>query len=246
MSKNQRTVFVGLAIMTIVAMVLFFIFQPADSNQNWEQHYRHNTEDPFGTEYLFKMLNGYEKVDQLVQLTDSLKTDIKGNWKPEKGSYLFLGRYPYYSTGDIDVLIENVSSGSNAFIIAANIPEALVTQLYPNSCHTGYYDEFGEPLEEYWAGYSSERAHSITVNFWEDPLALEEDLVFQHREKNKLQREDWPYVTYSTFCNQSGLEFEVLGYLNEQLSNFIRIPLGEGFIYLHTNPLLFSNYQMAK
>ncbi len=37
-----------------------------------------------------------------------------------------------------------------------------------------------------------------------------------------------------------------LGYVADSLSNFVKVPFGEGEFYLHCNPLVFTNYHMLK
>lgn len=248
MSKNQKIVLIGLASLTAVLLVVLLLFQKPKSELEWNKSFDQTKEQPFGTSFIYKMLNGYERVDQLIELTDSLKTNAKKNWNPEKGSYLFLGNFPFYSDGDIEVLVENVSAGANAFIFANNLPENFVTALYPNACFPpedySYNDDSG--LENYWNGYERVSEKTMTFNFLADSLMVDKPFVFENRIKNRLKTNTWRCLTLNTFCENSGIDYETLGRMDYAYSNFVRIQIGEGFIYLHTNPLLFTNIHMKK
>ena len=102
---------------------------------------------------------------------------------------------------------------------------------------------------------------------WQDTLAfkfrkkyignwrrLDEEYLFAKNEDNFVHKDlktDSNYVfkkqTYDAFFHDFGNEKTlILGVNEENEANFIKIPIGDGAFYLHSNPLFFTNYHLLE
>ncbi len=66
---------------------------------------------------------------------------------------------------------------------------------------------------------------------------------------NRKIKTAWGYwyknaISDNYFMKYDSAKTTVLGYNNEGKTNFIRIRVGEGFLYLNSNPLAFTNYHL--
>jgi hypothetical protein len=69
------------------------------------------------------------------------------------------------------------------------------------------------------------------------------DYPLMRRFEYKVTMNDFAYFTDSVY-SVDGNHAEVLGSLNGSYPNFIRVRYGKGFIYVHSTPLVFTNYFM--
>lgn len=94
------------------------------------------------------------------------------------------------------------------------------------------YDE--QPLSEY---------HYDTVAVLRLRNSKVPDYPLMRRFEYSITMNDFSYFTDSVY-SADGNRAEVLGSFNAGYPNFIRVKYGEGFIYVHSNPLVFTNYFM--
>src|SRR5262245_33604943 len=114
--KTRITIilFTALAILLLV----FFIWNSGDDHRyQWNENYRGDNTQPYGTLFIRKLLEGYRQGknfilndkkplhDVLVSLNSSKKTD-----------YVFIGQSLYLTNADITALADFISKGGDAFI----------------------------------------------------------------------------------------------------------------------------------
>ncbi|NJO01590.1 MAG: hypothetical protein HC880_07780 [Bacteroidia bacterium] len=84
------------------------------------------------------------------------------------------------------------------------------------------------------------RSRRIICNF----SSTNQPYPFQHRGFVEEDEYNWSYFNFGT-C-ELGAEVENLGSFKNFYLNFVRIPYGEGYFYLHSSPILFTNYHLSE
>ncbi|MCS6928048.1 MAG: DUF4350 domain-containing protein [Saprospiraceae bacterium] len=204
---------------------------PLHKRFSWQRIYREDSAQPFGTQVLFRLLQNYfsdyslQKVEG--DLYDALPIDSTA-----PATYFFIGEKPYYDSLDIAHLLAFVRAGSTAFICSEHIPFDLMFHLYARKCP-----------QIAWSSYFAHVFDTVRLSL-SDYHALHPTPAVYFAHRNKVVAFDWAYVPAGFFCTHS-LQ-KPLGYANDTLVNFARFPYGKGFFYLHTQPLVFTNYHLVR
>ncbi len=98
-----------------------------------------------------------------------------------------------------------------------------------------YSDETELEIEdEYVDDYEYEEEYT-----YEDDYSSDEELEIEDLAIEYVERDDNPTDTI-VFSD----DYTVLGTLNQKYNGFIKMQYGKGFIYYHSNPILFTNFMM--
>ncbi|HEX8040685.1 MAG TPA: hypothetical protein VF490_16120, partial [Chryseosolibacter sp.] len=89
--------------------------------------------------------------------------------------------------------------------------------------------------------YQPHRSKSVTLNFFHGSLKTAPGFSFAFRFADMDEPYSWNYLDPDLFCD-STRTIVPLGFFEDDLVNFVRIPAGKGSLFLHTNPLVFTNY----
>jgi hypothetical protein len=81
----------------------------------------------------------------------------------------------------------------------------------------------------------------VELNFYHDTLKSVPGYRYRYRFASMDRSYRWDYLTEEIFCDSTEA-IVPLGFQNGNLVNFFRIPYGKGNLYLHSNPLVFTNY----
>ena len=203
-----------LSIMVLIAFVM-----PREID--WQDSFSANHKIPYGC-YILK-----------DRLTDIFTGDIKTVDQPiyneldesltSPSNYIFINRQFGPSKLDLEYLLNNVSSGSFAFISAARISTELL-------------DTLGVHMEDHV--FSPEVTDSGLQ--WGFPSMSVSNLPGQTW---KIQAD---FHTYYFESNSIEIEDIALGKMDSGYINFIRVPYQNGAFYLHTCPWAFTNFNLLK
>ncbi|MBN2681296.1 MAG: DUF4350 domain-containing protein [Bacteroidales bacterium] len=220
--KKTNQILIFIAITAIVGVVIL-LWLTGKKEFDWTENYENDSKEPFGTYVIFEMLNEhFPEYDLKVYNTEKIFTEIK-NVK-ESSIYVYIGKVFWLPPADQEKLLEFAEEGNQVFIAANEFPSYLVSRL----------DDYTHKLE--WiVGYLHDK--SIAVNLTLPEYKLDKWPVYSIKTKGIVQWHNWPY-----FCFNSS-NYEVLGNINFNI-NFIRFKRGKGYIYLHSTPILFSNYHL--
>ncbi|WP_157976229.1 DUF4350 domain-containing protein [Lewinella sp. IMCC34191] len=197
------------------------------TSTDWSENYDPEGSNPFDLLALRELLSARaEGLQTLRDTADLHRLDSVG-----ARNYLFVGQYPYYSDEAITDLLDYVSKGNNAFIVAKQLPEDLLLQLFTEDCYDPEQGGLLEPAfpEVYLdslTAFRYPRGDSfklVNTRFWV-PVALPLQVI--------------PEVL---LCNPDR-NIQALGTIDSAGINFIRVDRGAGAIYLHTNPIFFTNW----
>ncbi len=223
MKKGLRILF----FLLLIAVLVFVIQERKPQSFTWTANYWQESKEPFGTFILDKSLHDiYSDIDILYSDSTIYNTLKNQADLCDNTLYFIIGRSLFLSQEDMESLEQFVSSGNTVFWVSnfqygANIEDAFILDF------EWAYDESGPKVEK-----------EYPVRFTHPDLEMEED--FQIKLRNE-----------GAYFRSLGEEIETLSNLEIKQDSatilsphFIRAAHGDGFLYLHSLPELFSNYQL--
>ncbi|MBK9457610.1 MAG: DUF4350 domain-containing protein [Bacteroidetes bacterium] len=191
-----------------------------DDKYNWAESYRSDSDQPYGTLVLTKLLEDYFPNDKLTFVTEDINkplTEITG----EHRTYMFIGSYPYYTDSTLDNLKQFVQRGNDVFIATNAIPENFSSDVLLGnisgsySYDTVYYlDSFGDStfsLQENYAEdpntYSNFETSKIGMNFHFNELRKKEGYQFGVMYKDEVIDYTWNYFSRIMNKNDSSQKY---------------------------------------
>ena len=229
MSRRQINIYVLVGLLVGV-LVLIFAFGTR-SPYNWVENYFVTSKGPYGTYVVKELLDDFYKGEPFTIMEDSLDA-IAGYEKNDPANYIFIGASQYLDSTDIETLVAFVEKGNNAFIASRSLDDQLLEFFY-------YYD--CDDIE--WGGYQEVIDTNVSMNLQHGNLALDSAVAFRFIYRSRPANYKWQFISSDFICDVPE-GFVELGYFNEYYPNFVRIAIGEGFFYLHTNPIVFSNIEL--
>lgn len=183
---------------------------------DWSQTFSDKDKIPYGSELLYKLLTD---VFPNQKITDSkVPFYSRGVEKPYPGKSNYLYVYQVFRTDSIGLnrLMNYVSSGNQAFIAAEG------------------FEKLGDSLH-------IETDYAIMKKLT-DSLSLS----FSNPQLGKTAYPMTLQSAAASFSLKDSSKVTVLGRNSAGNINFIRIPFGKGFFYLHSVPAAFTNYYLVK
>lgn len=229
--KSQTRSLVLFVILLLLIGAYILSIQSAAPRYNWEEHFRADSRDPYGTEVLKELVADYISPDSLVLLTDSLYRTL-----PDRtgATYIFVGKEVSFDSIDSQALLDFAARGNRVFIASTYIPHSFFRPLIDTEC---LVDSFSI------GDYSYE--NDVELNFNHPSLRLPTPyrLVFQYQ-RDTLLEYSWNFLSDEAF--QCGQDWIKLGLTDEEGAYFAKIPFGKGEIYFHTIPLSLTNYGLLR
>jgi hypothetical protein len=258
--NNSTQIWITLVIVVIGAG-LFFLLR--DDSVKWSETYQHTTDkihkNPFDLSILRASLPSEKSPVQ--DITSKLAFGLPKEGENE--NYLFVGEAMRLDSNDAKALRSFIERGNNAFIASKYISQRLLRHLKTEQDSAeetvtipSYEPESGEDKDSILA--RSERirqivsqgnsemetvadSHFVSRVFLPDTLQYKTG--FYRAVGNihyGLALEHYQYwVEHKTLKNVS-----VLGDLQGRYANFLAIPYGKGKLYIHANPIFFSNIEL--
>lgn len=216
MFKSERTYYVILGLLVGI-FVMTQLLQPKPLD--WTESFSSEDKIPYG---------GYLIHELLPNIFPS--QEIQTNQKPlfeqpdstqEQQNWIFMNSEFGLGSWETNKLLSWIAQGNEVFIAARNFNQAFGDTLELNT-------RLGNP---FLGGGSILSDDTARVNFTNPELQT---------------TNGYPYFrsTTETYFSEidSSLQVTILGNNQEQNPNFLRIQIGDGNLYLHSNPTLFTNY----
>lgn len=254
MKKNNSILIIVIGAVVVLVIVLLFI-NPSGSEKHfsWSENYRQSSDQPFGTEVVSKLLEDYFPDKNFTLVKNDLATTLTHLTNGHK-NYVFIGRKPYLTDSTYKLISDFVYSGNDAFFAVNEIPEKLSNGIFKSGDHvlatdsTFYLSEFGDtiwykqsPIYFDTSALSYFNTDKMVLNFFSSAFKRDSSFSFSFKVHDVSTNYDWKYI-YPDYA-ASLIPFDSLGSLRSQnFINFIRIPYGKGNFYLHTSPIVFTNY----
>ncbi len=227
----------------LVGLIAFFaVYQAA--NQDWSLKYEEEGKAPYDLKIMRAIL---DEQYTLQPTTDRVtKTLSREADKAQGTTYVYVGNEPKYTEDEAWHLRQYVSAGGEAFIITNEIPDSLGQFLfYAEDCGS-FTDWMGRNLGveggQVYAGFTHPSISGELYSF--EPSEFDYNVNWNY----------WRYIPEQVFCNEGDRTYPIakLGEFTDNredskqanYTNFVRLKVGEGYFYFHTNPIMFTNYYL--
>jgi hypothetical protein len=229
--NRQRIIVIVLFV--ILGVVLLYYFGTSSDNKikyQWRETYRTSSDQPYGTKFIRELLESYRPESKFyINEKKTLKKLLDSTSANLNTDYVFIGQSIYLYDDDADALVNFIRAGNDAFIACLDAPHNILERVYFKECNVPI--QYISPVE----------LDSITARFFHDTLATESGYTYRYRYGPNDYPYYWRHVDGGVFCD-STKSLVPLGYFGNTKVNFIKIPVEKGNLYLHCNPLLFTNY----
>lgn len=234
MLNKRRILVIGLVLLIIGLLLTVLFRSDRRAPVDWRETYRSDSRSPYGTSIFFALLKSHFGADSLQLLRDSLRGQL--DTLPNSATYLFVGEALYQDSADQRALLDFVASGNTAFIASKSLPELIAHTLYQerNFCpdtHNNNYALAWDTLAR--------------LNFIHPNLRFDTGQVYDYWEFGERAPYYWTGLPEDSAC-YSGAAFVPIGTLNDSLYNFAKMGYGSGRFFLHTTPLVFSNFHLLE
>jgi hypothetical protein len=197
---------------------------------NWDENFREKEKSPFGTYIAYNEADKLFKEQEIVYLKENFYDyiyDANDNATDQLFNYICIKSNASKLTEDgVNTLLSEVWEGNNAFLALNYFSDDLREQL---GFKTNNLDKevFGvENLKALKGEFYLENA-----SFENQPYTFDRNI---RRNYVVTYNENTTIVLGTTKID------------GEKVPNFIKIYHGKGAIYLHTNPIIFTNYYLLK
>jgi hypothetical protein len=232
---SRRTVTILVSVLGALLLILLLYFMGnRKKNYLWIETYRSTSEQPYGTAFIKRLLEGSADNEHFINAPDKSFSQIVSSEKFDSklpASYIFIGYALMQSENDKTALLDFISKGNDAFISTMALPE-FMDDLYDRECGSVMvFDD--QPLK------------TATMNFYHPTLHDKYGYNYSYRFGTTDMEYNWRSFDATLFCD-STKNLTPLGYINENNVNFLKIKYGDGWVYLHSNPIVFTNYFLIK
>lgn len=216
-----------LAIILVIAAAIVTIAISLDySNRrtiDWEESFNEKSNKPYGVSVFYKELPKLFEGQKLKTVYYTPYNYFYANSEDgygdhvAEGNYMLVGNSDYLEVGDIEELLMFADRGNTLFLSDYTFPQTLMDTL------------------------------NIAVDVVQNKDSISQ-LSFTNpdlRSKNSTIDKNESSSYFSEFEPEN---YNALGYANDnpELINFLEIPFGDGTVYLHLEPKVFTNYNILK
>lgn len=233
--KRSTILILSITVVAVLGFLLAGIWlskQKGARTYVWGTHYQVRgrlKKQPYGLHYFRMLMEDRGRNGSLVILNKPLKPFFAEN-QMRKGTYMLIGEEAYYTEEGVEALLAFIRRGNNAFLAVNRMPDMLLDKLEwydaaTDSVYPGiYYDTVSITMPSLDPGHN--------YSFW-----------FQRG--SGTSGFNWTALQHERFNNPEH-PFSKLGFMKEDsLCCFGVIPVGNGFLYLHSSPLVFTNYHIV-
>ncbi len=234
MGKWGKISIVGGVILLFV--VLLWIFRTKEEPKkdiiidDWRQTYDPEDIAPYGTYMLKELMDTIGLFGNFLELDKPLRKALKDNPKIND-IYFFIGPTNYMDDSAALFLLDFVDSGNTAFMCCTDFPDK-------------FLDHFKKSFEELFP--ISPVFDSIQHFMFKHPELAAKRYDYKFVYNNEVTEVEWQYFNPSCFDILPGDTAVFLGSNTQEQINFMKITHGDGTIYLHSTPYLFTNISMMK
>jgi hypothetical protein len=231
MRENRVTIIVVCAVL-VIAVLFYFNATSKLPKYQWFENYRASSDQPYGLSILQQMLERHRPGKQfLVNDKKPLSHLLNEVRDPASTDYVFIGQSIFLDEAGTSALAKFIEAGGDVLIAAQEPPEQLLDAVYFKECDVS-------------VEYKTNFIQDVKLNFYHEDLHTEEGVGYAYRLVTKDSPYSWDYFSGSIFCD-STRSVAALGYMDEDKVNFIKIAVGLGNLYIHSNPLVFTNYHLT-
>ncbi len=232
---NKGRVIAIIISIVIVLAALAFYFLPRGNGEKqvqWYEYYHMEYKEPYGTYAVSQLLDDYFPKQSFTVLEKSLYKTLDQSKVDAPANYICISDYIYWTGRDEDSLLSFVQNGNNAFLSVKNLPTTFLKKL----------SEFKYQETGVTTSFSSREALSLDINDGTDS-------IYKYMFNNGSGIDTnytWNAISVEL---DSMVSSTILGTykrveVDTDYVNFVKIQYGKGSIYVHTMPLVFTNYYL--
>lgn len=228
--KRNTILIVLFSVLTALLITYFFFGRERKKKFSWKETFSADSDQPYGTMFIRQLLEGYRPGEKFIHNDKTPLSDLFDNDSTSyPADYIFIGNELLLNEEDTHELLEFIQSGNDALVITRYLPYQLVDSIFYAECENGLYlDKHVMP--------------SATFNFYHPSLHTVKGYTYAYRPGSRRDYE-WTALQPGVFCD-STRALVALGHFDNDAVNFFKLPFGEGNLYIHTNPIAFTNYFM--
>ncbi len=184
------------------------------------ENYDPDSRQPYGTSVIKEFLQSYFPGDRFKPIDQNLASGLT---PATKGSYIFIGSAFDPDSLDLAALMAFIRRGNDAFIAAGKFTPDLLTFLSP------FMPAHGVMIDS-----------AVSLNYFHTGLKAATGQRYTYVYRNESRLSFWAYLD-SIDSMPGSLP---LGYIEPDFLNFAKLPYGDGNVYIHTTPIIFTNYHL--
>lgn len=226
-SRRQKLLIAFSVLGTLI--FLYFLLVRNERRYQWFESYRADSDQPYGALFISRMLESYRPGNSFKVNDRPLNHLLSEIQEPANTDYVFIGQNIFLDAKSTAALVKFMESGGDVFIASLTPPNGILNAIYFRECDDSI---------RYEQNYTA----SIRLNFFHDSLSIKNGFEYAFRYETEDRSYPWSHIDENVFCD-STRSIVPIGYHQEDYHvNYIKIPAGKGNLYLHTNPLVFTNY----
>jgi hypothetical protein len=219
----NRTLVIILVIVATIATIAITLDYSNRRTIDWEESFNEKSNKPYGMSVFYKELPKLFEEQKLKTVYYTPYNYFYANSEDgygdhiAEGNYIIVGNSDYLEVGDIEELLIFAGHGNTLFMSDYTFPQMLLDTL------------------------------NIAVDVIQNKDSISQLSFTNSKLKSKNSTID-KSENSSYFSEFESENYNALGYANDnpELSNFLEITFGDGTIYLHLEPKVFTNYNILK
>ena len=225
MKTNRNYILVGGGI--LIVLILAWILASQPKQFNWQENYRVDREEPYDLSLFFEVLES--SATENFTVISSLSAD-ESTLEKTGSSLIYVDNFALLDSNSVVQFVKFLEAGNTVFL-STNGQNRFYEEIFQDCSNTLKIVKTleAERIIPYTGNFDSDTSNSIGYQ-WID----------------QIETYPWAYFSIEPCVRE---KFEPLGQFREDgndYSNFGRIPVGKGILYVHSTPLLFSNFYFSK
>lgn len=227
----KRPVIIVLIVLAVVVLA-FFYANSGKKSYKWFENYSANSDQPFGTLFIHELVKSYARDGFVHNSKKPLDALLDSASVKESSVYMFVGYNWSADSVETEAMLRYLAVGNDAFIICNSPSDRLLKLLNKSECTDTL-------------SFQNEWKTTVKANFYHRGFAVLKPYSFTHTVKDKDRNYQWRYLDGNALCD-SASSIVPLGFYDDDYVNFFKMPHGKGNLYIHTTPLVFTNYFMVR
>jgi hypothetical protein len=231
MKKSQLPFIIFFSALAILVVLYFTYGNDSKVKYQWHESYDVKSDQPYGTKIIKELVEADRNGGKFILNEKKSLADVLSSAPKKNADYIFIGQSIYLNESDTEALLNFINDGNDAFIASQNFPD-IVYKIYESPCENGVF-------------YSSVNDSLVNMNFYHDTLRTVQGYSYAFKEVDRYVRYNWDALNKAAFCDTT-TSIVPLGYFGQENVNFLKFKHGKGNLYLHSDPLVFTNFFMIQ
>jgi hypothetical protein len=232
-SKSAK---IGIIVGVVIGFLLLLYFFGGKMRQqeyvtdSWEETYNPSDKGPYGTYMLKELLDTTGLFGNFLQINNKLENELE-DAEGVNDIYFFVGRENYLTEEDQEFLFDFISNGNTAYMMCEFFPY-------------GFMEEFTVDPD---SAYDQELVYDSLQTFrFNHPELASTNYKAKFIYNNLGSEKYWTYFDTAAFYYDEEDTLIVSGSNSQSRPNFLKMNYGNGMIFLHSTPYLFTNISLMK